>query len=341
MMINQKEISVIVQGAIIPDLTIKTLTSLKKFLPGSRIIVSTWDGADVSSINCLCDEIVFSPDPGDVGEMHIEELKISKKNNINRQIVSTREGLKKSRTRYSLKIRTDFIVENLNFLRYFGKFGKWDSQSDLRLFDERIICAGADRPWLKPFFPYDFLFFGLTQDLLKLFDIKLMSKEEATWFPDHRPINLDNYNYIKGRFRYIPEQHIFLTALSKQKTDIFNYVKDCSDVNCTNVLLSQKALIENFVVLTFNDFGIYPLKESLNWLLFPTFHTLTFKEWNVLYDNEYGNAEDIIPASEKPPLYRMKKHIIKAKNSKNILVTIREFLCSCFYVFKYIRMKNF
>ena len=84
--------------------------------------------------------------------MHIEELKISKKNNINRQIVSTREGLKKSRTRYSLKIRTDFIVENLNFLRYFGKFGKWDSQSDLRLFDERIICAGADRPWLKPFF---------------------------------------------------------------------------------------------------------------------------------------------------------------------------------------------
>lgn len=58
-MINQKEISVIVQGAIIPDLTIKSLTSIKKHLPKSHIIVSTWDGADVSSIASLCDEIVF------------------------------------------------------------------------------------------------------------------------------------------------------------------------------------------------------------------------------------------------------------------------------------------
>ena len=46
-MINSKDISVVVQGAIDKENTPKCLESIRKYLPDAEIILSTWEGSEV------------------------------------------------------------------------------------------------------------------------------------------------------------------------------------------------------------------------------------------------------------------------------------------------------
>lgn len=46
-MISKNDISIILQGSIIKTETLKCLKSIRKFLPDSEVILSTWQGAEV------------------------------------------------------------------------------------------------------------------------------------------------------------------------------------------------------------------------------------------------------------------------------------------------------
>ena len=50
-MIDSKDISVIVQGPINKKETPKCLKSIRKFLPEAEIILSTWQGTDISNLD--------------------------------------------------------------------------------------------------------------------------------------------------------------------------------------------------------------------------------------------------------------------------------------------------
>ena len=96
-MVDFKEISVVVQGAISgkstdPEhyqITKKVLQSIRKYLPGAEIILSTWKGSDVKGLDY--DQLVESDDPGAVLLGEYNGVKAF--NNLNRQIVSSKAGL--------------------------------------------------------------------------------------------------------------------------------------------------------------------------------------------------------------------------------------------------------
>jgi len=105
--INDSEITFVIQGAVDPDRTSKSIELLKGLFPQSQIILSSWEGTDVSSIDCK--NILLNEDPG--GAIRF----IDKKNNvnldnINRQIVSTLSGLQQVNTKYAVKLRSDNII---------------------------------------------------------------------------------------------------------------------------------------------------------------------------------------------------------------------------------------
>ena len=58
---NFNDISVVVQGAIDKKLTPICLKSIRKYLPGAEIILSTWEGSDVENLDF--DTIVLNHDP--------------------------------------------------------------------------------------------------------------------------------------------------------------------------------------------------------------------------------------------------------------------------------------
>ncbi|TXJ44182.1 hypothetical protein EPJ70_08075 [Brachyspira aalborgi] len=49
--IDTKDISVVVQGAIDKGYTPLCLKSIRKYLPESEIILSTWEGSDVENLD--------------------------------------------------------------------------------------------------------------------------------------------------------------------------------------------------------------------------------------------------------------------------------------------------
>ena len=62
--INSKDISVVVQGAVDPILTTQCLTSIRKHLPQAEIILSTWEDEIVSGLSY--DKVILSQAPASV-----------------------------------------------------------------------------------------------------------------------------------------------------------------------------------------------------------------------------------------------------------------------------------
>ena len=116
-MIESKDISIVVQGAIDIELTTLCLKSIRKILPNSQIILSTWQGSNINDLDY--DVLIENKDPGCT-----VCSKQNGKNNINRQIVSTISALKAVKTKYVLKLRSDMILTNLNFIKAFIKFNR-------------------------------------------------------------------------------------------------------------------------------------------------------------------------------------------------------------------------
>jgi hypothetical protein len=116
------DISVIVQGPVLgspaspaaEQFTRRTIESVLTVLPGAEVILSTWTGSDVSGLRAH--RIVESDDPGAA-----QLFGTTQSNNVNRQIVSSREGVRASSRPFVLKVRSDALMVHDGFRRLTGR----------------------------------------------------------------------------------------------------------------------------------------------------------------------------------------------------------------------------
>jgi WavE lipopolysaccharide synthesis len=275
-MIDNRDISVVVQGAVSPA-TKKCLLSIRKYLPNAVIILSTWEGSNTASLEI--NKLVLTKDPGSIISKQKKWYRSKNAfNNTNRQIVSTMAGLNAVTTKYAIKMRTDFALTSSGFLDYFDKYTVYKADG-YRIFSKRVIslCLFTRNPRIKQgfpcFHPSDFVQFGITEDVKKLWDIPLINYEEANWFA--------GTNWLLSR--YMSEQHIWVKALEKNGC-IINF-KDRSDNSLENIIATEQSLANNFVLLSYWQFGIKALKLPLsrwivkgNWL-----SCYTFASWQQVY----------------------------------------------------------
>ena len=194
MPIENSDITIVVQGLVDNEITKKCIKSIREVLPGSNIILSTWKNSKVEGIDY--DKIILNEDPGHYfRRVELIDGKLAKKkvNNINRQIVSTQNGLKAVTTKYSLKLRTDFLITHDQFKNKFETIQSLNIfEKNYQIFKKRVICCQCGTHSVRkgkfylPFHYSDFAHFGLTVDLLNLFEIPLATMDELTYFEDNK-----------------------------------------------------------------------------------------------------------------------------------------------------------
>ena len=260
--IDSSDISVVVQGAIEKDNIIECLSSIRKSLPKAEIILSTWEGSDTKGLDY--DILVENKDPG---SFPCDEISNSVPNNINRQLVSTKNGLDKVQRKYALKLRTDFKINSNEFLNYYNEYNVFDKE--FSYFEQRIVaCSVYSRnPRYKfdalvmPYCPSDFFFFGLTNDVKRLFDIDLItSNEDKRYFEVHSERQPER-TYPIGLCRFMPEQFLWIGFLKKYIKDLHCEHRD--HINAKNIILTEKTFANNFVLASNEQLGINSFMYNL------------------------------------------------------------------------------
>ena len=255
---KSKDISVVVQGAINKTETKKCLKSIRKFLPDAEIILSTWENSKINNLKGLYDKIIFNKD---VGAPVLEEINGKKiYNNMNRQLFSTQEGIKQTTRKYILKLRSDLILSNTNFLTFFDKYTK--RGEEYKLFEHKILIPtlvtrfSIDKNLLTPFHFSDWWFFGLKQDIEKYFlDTPLVKEPEFSNYFNNIENSKKATPYLSLAFKFAPEQYFGYSCFARNFEDI--YMEDASDINDLIVEKYRKCLINNFIVLDYKRSGIY------------------------------------------------------------------------------------
>lgn len=251
---DYSDISVVVQGPVQtfsdrpqePNITHKCLASIRQYLPGAKIILSTWAGQNLSGLDY--DELVISPDPG----INIRNFTLQgkpQKYNNNRQIVSSKEGLKRVKTKYAMKLRSDnFLIGNgfVTLQKQYSKRG-----SDYAFLQERVVVSDVfTRKYAKgypvAFHISDFFYFGCTEDVLAFWDIPL--------FEDFVPSKSSEINIGFPDFVTDCTQALFLAAL--QRFDASIQLKSLLDNSKDKLLLSKQIIANNLIVAPLDMIGL-------------------------------------------------------------------------------------
>lgn len=298
--IDTKDISVVVQGAIDKEYTPLCLKSIRKYLPESEIILSTWEGSEVENLDY--DILVLNKDPG--GFL----MSPSEINNVKRQIISTINGINKSNRNYILKIRTDMCLCGNKFLHFFSKYNKFNY--DYKFVEQRILVSSLPTrnpiDWETPYCISDWITFGFKKDTVLLWDIKFPSYEEENWFNIHPKDIKILYSYDVLIARFNPEQHIIISFIKKFMKDV--YCNNMFDNNNKAIELNINILINNFLVLSpklYNFKFLKPLRNG-DW-----YHILTHNKWLKYYNKTFNEKRKLISIDFEKLSYI--KHIYNAK----------------------------
>lgn len=322
--IESVDLSVVVQGAINKEITLECLKSIRDFLPDAEIILSTWQGSDVKGLDY--DILVLNKDPGAIKTDLVNNVT----NNQNRQLVSTREGIKKASRKYILKLRTDFVLYSAKFLEYWNKF--LSRHETYNIFRHKIIASSVfsriasdfnHRPIL--FHPSDFFLLGLADDLKDYFDsIRLATDDElGNWqylYPNKIP-------YPEAHYRYAPEQ-FFLLSYAKQFFDI--KFEDWTDWNQENIELSKNILYNNFIFLDYKQSGIFSEKFAYE-LENPDkiYGLISFDKYENIYQKEFDSTYIKEPVEEviEPvkPIGFAEYQVLNSKFKKHLSYFLKPF----------------
>lgn len=260
-MIDSKDISVVIQGKIDEGTILQCLKSIKNYLPDAEIILSSWNDSNIENVEQYCNKIVLNKDPGAISFG-------PKLNNINRIIVSSRNGVKYATRKYILKIRSDLVLFNDNILKFKNKYPK--RQKKYSLFKERIYgyelfstkSEERDNKFFHSIFHIsDWCYFGLKEDIQELFNIHLVKEPNfSEYFKNYEYARMNKSIFNNRTWKMSPEQYV----TSENAKKVFKYlkVKHCLDWRKKVVIASNKFIVNNFYVLSIKDWGIKTLKKQ-------------------------------------------------------------------------------
>jgi hypothetical protein len=258
--IKNEDVTFVIQGSISDNATLhstnKLIRSLKRFYPGSDLIVSTFQSLKLEKVEC--NNFVISNDPGS----QKSNILTGAMNNVNRQITASREGLIQVNTKYSVKLRNDLIFKNNHLLKVLNARPPKAISSYSLTKEYVIICNFTTvnpSKFLKlPHHPCDWLYAGLTSDILSIWDIKHFSDEDAHYYekPEFHKVSIHQRGDI-NRFR--PEAFIWKSFLEKSvKLDF----EDSYDLSSDNIRITNQYFANNLVILTPRILGFKSQKHK-------------------------------------------------------------------------------
>lgn len=321
-MIETKDISVIIQGALNSKTITNVTQSIRKYLPQAEIIVSSWEGTDLSGVDF--DISILSQD---IGAYKSSVTGIT--NNCARQILSTQKGLEFASRPYTLKIRSDLVLTDNKFLKFYNDFPERDN--DYIFFNERVMFVscffkkyiGQKKNYLHPV-PYhisDWLMFGKTSDIKKLFDIPHDIRTSFYQYFDNMPKGELRGYCFREVHKLTPEQYILVAFLEKNFPNKYSKYRNLLDFNSENIYFFEKFVASNCIILDTEQFGIFCSKNNgvdpyRTWS--KNSKNIPYQVWEGLYSHyeflldykKYCDSSFSIPLKEKIKVF---KRLIKNK----------------------------
>lgn len=167
-MISTEDITVVIQGKLLSS-TVNFIEELRATYPSVGIVVSCWEG-DTAEHNISAPDVVVV-ESSDPGAFPVDGFKLD---NITRQLVSTKRGLERVRSRWAIKIRSDITFDLSKTITCLKKFSKRVMFTEHSLFESKVIATALTT--LKPdseghfFHVCDWIYAGLTVDLQRIFN---------------------------------------------------------------------------------------------------------------------------------------------------------------------------
>lgn len=259
-MISSKDISVVIQGPIDHNEFKDVISSIRRNLPSSEIIISTWKNQKLTDNQY--DNIIFNDDPGGFKD------KISQKftNNLLRHIKSSLSGLYLCKSKYVLRMRSDLILMSDNFLNFYSKFKL--RNDNYKIFSKQIITSsffskkflyykGLIQP--TPFHISDWIHFGLTDDIIKLYSASIPNEPIQSQYFDTTFQNINKTNLFHCSHQYAPEQFL----LSNLVYNLYNIkFEHYLDYNRYIIEKSEEIIANNFIILSPYHFKFYCTKKK-------------------------------------------------------------------------------
>jgi hypothetical protein len=250
-------ISVVVQGDIIgqqtdsyqAQLTLQCLQSVKRLLPQAELILSTWNGSRVEHLPH--DKLVLNDLPNEVGGRHNAHV-----NHVNRQIISTYNGLKAATKKYVVKLQSNCQLIDTDFIHFMREYERTEAY---RFLEKRVlitsVCSKNPRKSGSLMHPGSIVQVGLLEDLLKLWNVPIITE----------PVKQVAFN---------ADEYLWLSFCKVQGLNV--RYGDVLIPPASAVLAAEQSLVNNFVVVKSTDMGIL-LPKHINFM--PENRAYTHGEW--------------------------------------------------------------
>ena len=162
--------AIIMQGPVSTkeNFTVETVKYYKRCYPGVTVIVSTWTGSDMTA----------KAEAEKLGAIWIENKppEVRGAGNINMQLDSSLAGMKKAKSlgcQYAMKTRTDQRIYANDVLQYFRNLQEMFPSGDSNIMPQRLVYISRAASYRYiPFSLVDFVVFGETDEMVKLYSIK-------------------------------------------------------------------------------------------------------------------------------------------------------------------------
>nr|WP_269664817.1 WavE lipopolysaccharide synthesis family protein [Burkholderia sp. WSM2230] len=224
--ITDEDITLVFQGAWTADAR-RHIERSREAMPGARVVVSTFTEDDASRAAMPDVEWVVSEDPGPLPAY--KRGARAPLNNVNRQIVSSRAGLAKVKSKYAVKIRTDCALSSRAFADIYARVTR-DEIAPRRVLASSIYTLHPDGIDALHFHLSDWFFFGPTERLSAYYDIPLMENEDAKWFADDRRHRRGSHYFARRyRARFAPEQYLTVEYAKRLGYSTPSFLNDTSD----------------------------------------------------------------------------------------------------------------
>lgn len=283
---ENKDFTIVYQGPVVRrgdiNITANVTAITRRINPGAKIIFSTWTGQDITDV--IYDEVVYSDDPGTQTPYGY------KVNNVNRQIISSINGLSIAQTPYSVKIRTDCALNQPvdQIYRHYSRYLTEEKRGKLAFLKERVLTmdyssVNPRKSSLKLLFhPCDWFFLGRTDDLKGIFDIPLASKEFFHYFIKHSKPSHHQFPDYAEQFQ--SENYIWMNAVRKHVEVDFEHGWIYNEHLCK---LSEETIAANLVIVPSYRIGIV---SGVHKIYIRDKNRYNFTQWKQL-SNWYCNTK--------------------------------------------------
>jgi len=255
---DHKDVGVVIQGLLDPNLTIPLITRFRHMHPSCKIILSTWDTTEpehIETVRSFVDKILLLPDVSNPGDR-----------NRNRQSFSTFEGIRVAKMlgcKFIFKIRSDVWVcrdDILDFLKNIWK--QYPSPANIKA-TGRIILAQSYSRVFVPFHPGDMIMFGHVDDMTCFWDMS----HDSNLRPDREASNLWDY-CVRG---FAPETEYG-----------YSYCQRTSQIMPECFAESLRWFCSHFVVVDDIDFETFWYKLSFSQTFPLAAHLYNHKTWRAI-----------------------------------------------------------